>query len=71
MADSGVECGVHYQPLFEMSFYRGIGFTSLYFPNAAYAGKRVVTLPLYPGLKTSPVDQICDAIRGIITRYRR
>jgi dTDP-4-amino-4,6-dideoxygalactose transaminase len=71
MAQAGVECGVHYRPLFEMSFYRGIGFTSQYFPNAAYAGKRVVTLPLYPGLKTPQIDHVCDAIRQIITRYRR
>jgi dTDP-4-amino-4,6-dideoxygalactose transaminase len=71
MAQAGVECGVHYRPLFEMSFYRGIGFTPQYFPNAAYAGKRVVTLPLYPGLKTSQVDRICDAIRKITTHFRR
>jgi dTDP-4-amino-4,6-dideoxygalactose transaminase len=71
MSKAGVECGVHYRPLFEMSFYRGIGFTPQYFPNAAYAGKRVVTLPLYPGLKTSQVDQVCDAIRRIIMRHRR
>jgi dTDP-4-amino-4,6-dideoxygalactose transaminase len=71
MSKAGVECGVHYQPLFDMSFYRGIGFTPQYFPNAAYAGKRVVTLPLYPELKSPQVDRVCDALRKIIMRHRR
>jgi dTDP-4-amino-4,6-dideoxygalactose transaminase len=71
MADAGIECGVHYRPLFEMSFYREIGFTRQYFPNAAYAGERVVSLPLYPGLTTSQVDHGCEAVRRIILRFRR
>lgn len=71
MAQAGVECGVHYRPLFDMSFYRGIGFTSQYFPNAAYAGERAVTLPLYPGLTMSQVDRVCETILKVVTRYRR
>jgi dTDP-4-amino-4,6-dideoxygalactose transaminase len=71
MADAGIECGVHYQPLFEMSFYREIGFTPQYFPNAACAGQRVVSLPLYPGLTNLQVDLVSEAVRSIILRFRR
>jgi len=71
MAEAGIECGVHYRPLFEMSFYRELGFTSQHFPNAAYAGQRVITLPLYPHLKFAQVDRICGVLRDIVIRFRR
>jgi len=71
MADAGIECGVHYQPLFEMSFYRGLGFTPRDFPNTASAGKQVVSLPMYPLLTSVQVDRVCESIRKIVTRCRR
>ena len=71
LAEAGIECGVHYKPVFEMSFYRELGYSPQYFPNAAYAGQRVVTLPLYPELKPVQVDYICDQIAKIVARYSR
>ncbi|MCD6249485.1 MAG: DegT/DnrJ/EryC1/StrS family aminotransferase [candidate division Zixibacteria bacterium] len=71
LADTGIETGVHYRPLFEMSFYQELGYTEQYFPNAAYAGRRVMSLPLYPTLKPSDVDYICDQIARIIRRFAR
>jgi dTDP-4-amino-4,6-dideoxygalactose transaminase len=72
LAKNGIECGVHYAPIFELSFYReALGLTDRFFPNAAYAGKRVATLPLYPTLKLSQVDRVCQAIRDVARRFGR
>jgi dTDP-4-amino-4,6-dideoxygalactose transaminase len=71
MAEAGIECGVHYKPLFELSFYRELGYLPQHFPNTAYVGERVLTLPLYPGLGTADVDRVCDRIRAIVARYGR
>jgi len=71
LADAGIETGVHYRPLFEMSFYRELGYAEQYFPNAAYAGRRVMSLPLYPELKLADVDFVCDRIAGIVRRFAR
>jgi dTDP-4-amino-4,6-dideoxygalactose transaminase len=71
MANAGVECGVHYKPLFEMSFYRELGFTAQYFPNAAYVGRRVVTLPMYPSLSNAQVDTVCHALGQVVRRHAR
>jgi len=72
MANCGVECGVHYKPVFELTYYRDLlGLSEQYFPNAAYAGRRVVTLPLYPLLKAADVDCICDCIAAIVTKHSR
>ncbi len=72
MSKQGIECGVHYQPVFELSFYKSFFELSLYkYPNAARAGQRVVTLPLYPSLKVSEVDFICDTAIDILKNNSR
>jgi dTDP-4-amino-4,6-dideoxygalactose transaminase len=71
LAESGIETGVHYRPLFEMKFYRQLGYSGEDFPHAAGAGKRVVSLPLYPELKSVDLDYVCDRIAEIIRRFGR
>lgn len=72
MSKRGIECGVHYQPVFELSYYSKFFSLSLdKYPYAAKAGQRVVTLPLYPSLKVSEVDFICDAIIEILNSNSR
>lgn len=70
MAKAGVECGVHYRPIFELTHYRKLlGLSEKHYPNAANAGRRVVSLPMWPGLKLKQVDQVCGAIEDIIKRH--
>ena len=72
MARRGIECGVHYRPLFDLSFYRDhLSLSPQFFPNAAYAGLRVVSLPFFPALKLSEIDTVCEAIHSIVTRHKR
>jgi len=71
MRESGVECSVHFRPIFELSFYRTLGFTERHFPNAAYAGRRVVSLPIWPGLKLTDVDYVCDQIKRLVLKHHR
>lgn len=72
MARRGIECGVHYQPIFEFSFYRDhLSLSPQSLPRAAEAGNRVVSLPLYPDLKLNEVDRVCDSVQTIVTRHKR
>jgi dTDP-4-amino-4,6-dideoxygalactose transaminase len=72
MANYGIECGVHYKPIFELTYYqRALDLSARHYPNAADAGRRVVSLPLYPVLKVKEVDYICDCIADIVRRCRR
>lgn len=66
-----VECGVHYIPMFELSLFRSAGLNEQIFPNAAWVGRRVVTLPLYPLLTFRQIDYICDAIADIVSKHQR
>ncbi len=72
MAERGVMCGVHYRPIFELSYYRNLlGFVAKNLPTAARAYRRVVTLPLYPSLTAANADYVCDCARRILIRHRR
>ncbi len=67
----GVQCGVHYQPVFELSFYRqALKLKASDFPNAAKAGKSVVSLPLHTLLKISDIDFVCECLAAILGRNR-
>ncbi len=70
MSRRGIECGVHFKPVYEFECFRGSGLKGQYFPNTAYAGERVVSLPIYPGLKLSEVDYICENIESIVRKHR-
>ena len=72
MNTKNIECGVHYQPIFEFDFYKeALSFTGQYLPNAAYAGKRVVSLPFYPSLLLKDVDYICEQILDILKKSKK
>jgi len=72
MSEKNIECGVHFKPIFELSYYRNLlGLSDKNFPNATYAGRRVVSLPLYPELTYSQVDYICDCLADILSEHSR
>lgn len=70
MATLGIECGVHYKPVFEFSYYKqAFDWSFNNYPKASTAGNSVVTLPLYPSLKLTEVDKVCLSIENIISEY--
>ncbi|MEA1980808.1 MAG: DegT/DnrJ/EryC1/StrS family aminotransferase [candidate division Zixibacteria bacterium] len=72
MNKKNIECGVHYQPIFEFDFYKeALGYTGQYLPNAAYAGERVVSLPFYPSLLLKDVDYVCEQIIDILRKSKK
>lgn len=72
MIEKGIECGVHYIPVFELSYYSNFFSLNLdKYPNAHKAGERVVTLPLYPTLKATDVDYICNSVEEILKANSR
>jgi dTDP-4-amino-4,6-dideoxygalactose transaminase len=70
MRRRGVECGVHYMPLFVFSLFNRLGIDPRHFPNTLYAASRVVSLPMYPHLALADVDRVCEALESLCRRYR-
>ncbi|MDZ4723716.1 MAG: DegT/DnrJ/EryC1/StrS family aminotransferase [candidate division Zixibacteria bacterium] len=71
MSIHGIECGIHYRPIYEFSFYRALGYSGKNLPNTAQAGRSVLSLPMYPDLTLAQVDTVCDALSAVIAKYRR
>jgi dTDP-4-amino-4,6-dideoxygalactose transaminase len=71
MAKQGIECGVHYKPVFEFSYYRKLGYRPSDTPVAASIWKRVVSLPIFPGLTGAQVDRVCDTLRRLLQSRTR
>lgn len=71
MKEAGIGCGVHYVPMFHLTVFREFGLGEQFFPNAAYAGRRVMSLPMYPELTDAQIDRVCDALRTIVRNFAR
>lgn len=61
----GIHAGVHYPiPLHLQPAYKFLGYREGAFPVAERAAKQEVSLPIYPELGESGVDEVVDAVRG-------
>lgn len=62
MKERGIGIGVHYPALHLFTLYRRLGFKDGDFPLAEDAGRRIVTLPLFPAMADEDVDRVCSAL---------
>ncbi|MGC8741095.1 MAG: DegT/DnrJ/EryC1/StrS family aminotransferase [Candidatus Sumerlaeaceae bacterium] len=67
----GIQTSHHYRPVHTFQIYRNraaknSGLRVMPCPNAEKFSDRVLTLPLYPKLSESAVDEICDLIRSTV-----
>lgn len=61
MARDGIECGVHYRPVYEFSCYRRLARkTNL--PVTASLADTLLTLPLFPAMSPDDIDYICERL---------
>ena len=64
LKDKGIQTSLHYPSFKDFEFYAK--YCDYELENADEVSKRVVTLPLYPGLTTDLIDVIIDAIKEIV-----
>jgi dTDP-4-amino-4,6-dideoxygalactose transaminase len=58
---------VHLQPYYAETF----GFQRGDFPHAEYYSDRTISLPLYPRMTDRDADDVIEAVRTVIARFRR
>jgi len=74
MADlhsAGIGTGVHYPAIHLFSLYRRMGWQDGDFPNAEYAGRNLLTLPLFPAMERTDVDRVAEALAAALSRHVR
>ncbi len=60
---AGIGTGVHYPVIHLFSLYRRLGFNDGDFPHAEYAGRNILTLPLFPGMTSHDVERVAHALK--------
>jgi len=64
--------GVHYRAVHLHPYYREtFGFRRGMFPHAEYFGDRTVSLPFFPGMTDTDVDDVAAAVTKVVAHYRR
>lgn len=64
----GIGAGVHYPtPVHLQPAWRGLGYAPGALPASERAAARVLSLPIFPGLKDREIDHICAALRRALS----
>jgi dTDP-4-amino-4,6-dideoxygalactose transaminase len=72
LKENRIGTSVHFIPLHIHPYYRDtLGYRADDFPNAQAAFARLVSLPIYPGMTESDVQNVIEAVRKIVRRFRR
>ncbi len=68
---AGIGTGVHYPAIHLFALYQRLGWKAGDYPHAEYAGRNILTLPLFPGMTPADVDRVVTALIGILKANRK
>lgn len=61
---------VHYLPVYMHPYYKKIGYNKGLCKNAEKLYERIITLPLFPSMENSDIEDVVRAIEKVICYYR-
>lgn len=70
MNAEGIQCQVHYIPIYWFPYYKMMGYRMGLCPNAEKIYQRIMSIPLYPKMTDQDVDDVICAVKKIIKKYR-
>jgi len=69
---AGVGCSVHWRPLHLHPYYqKTFGWRAKDFPVATAQWKRLVSLPIFPGMRDDEFEHVANTVKRICRRYAR
>jgi perosamine synthetase len=69
---AGVGCSVHWRPLHLHPYYtKTFGWRRADLPIATALWPRLVSLPIFPGMRRSEVDRVVESVRELCGRFHR
>ncbi len=68
---AGIGTGVHYPAIHLFAVYRRLGWKAGDFPHAEYAGRNILTLPLFPGMTRADVERVVRELTAILQAHRK
>lgn len=64
LKEKGINCQIHYVPIYRMSFYKELGHSSKEFPACEEYFSKCISLPMYPTLTKDDVARVVEAIKS-------
>jgi dTDP-4-amino-4,6-dideoxygalactose transaminase len=68
MAQAGIGIGISYEAIHLTTAFRRKGLREGQFPVSERIARETVTLPLFPEMRDSDVDRVCDAMAQVLRR---
>jgi len=65
-----IGANVHYIPVYRHPYYTSLGYAADY-PNTERAYERIITLPLFPKMSVTDVEDVIEAVRKVVDHYRK
>ena len=70
MHAAGIGTGVHYPAVHLFSLYRKMGWKDGDCPRAEYAGRNLLTLPLFPAMRREDVVRVVESLAAVLESAR-
>ena len=71
LAAENVQCNVHYIPVYYFPYYERLGYKKGLCPHAEAAYEGFISIPLYPAMTDSDVEDVITAVKKVIAHYRK
>ena len=72
LKQAGVGCSVHWRPLHLHPYYqKTFGWRAKDFPVATAQWKRLVSLPIFPGMRDDEIEHVINTLKRICQRHSR
>jgi dTDP-4-amino-4,6-dideoxygalactose transaminase len=68
MLQDGIGTGVSYEAIHLTSLFRGKGFREGMFPVSERIARETLTLPLFPEMRETDVDRVCETMKRLMRR---
>lgn len=65
MREKGIGVNVHYIPVYMHPYYQEHGYENVHCANAEEIYSHIISLPLYPGLKSEQQDYVIDTLKSL------
>lgn len=71
MQAEGIGCQIHYIPTYFFPYYKHMGYKRGLCPNAEEIYKGIMSIPLFPKMTDSDVEDVIHAVKKVAARYRK
>lgn len=68
MMNRQIGIGYHYPPIHLFKLYRDRGFKEGMLPISERVGRRIISLPMFPGMQENDVERVVTAVQSVIPR---